>query len=71
MGLHSRKENKGKSYQSWRSSSRAVSVDSRQQRRAARRKEALELMNDSFPGEPRATRRILALDSLRKHKKGI
>jgi hypothetical protein len=71
MGLCSRKENKGKKYQTWRSSSKAVSQDSRQQGRAASRRQALGEMKVKFGGEVRRVRRILALDSLRKHKKGV
>ena len=55
----------------WLSSSVAVSVDSRQQRRAVARKETFARISAHFSAESRKTRRILAFDSLRTHKKGV
>ena len=71
MGKFSRKANKGKNYRTWNAGSVPTSQDSRQQRRALRRKQAIEQITATFGGESRKQRRILALDSLRKYKKGI
>jgi hypothetical protein len=49
----------------------AVSADTRQLRRAKARDQAIRRMRLQFPGEGRDVYRILALDSLRTHKKGV